>query len=267
MSWQLRSFLLLWCVVMGVSSVASAADNILDVIGATFKIANRTSNATCFVVARPVASDTRGRELILVTAAHVFEKMSGDECRLVLREKRADGTFARTEVPLKIRAEKKPLWVKHPEVDVAALKLALPVGKKISALDLDQIAAESTIRGGGLRAADEVWILCYPAQLEANGAGFPIIRRGTVASFPLMPINRNKTFLVDYSSFGGDSGGPVVAGNHKQRALLVGLVHGQHRETTKTTSPTEERTVHRSLGLGIILHAEFIRQTIDRIPK
>ncbi len=128
-------------------------------------------------------------------------------------------------------------------------------------------------RRGGFRTADEVWILCYPSQLEAGKAGFPVLRRGTVASFPLTPISRNKTFLVDYSTFGSDSGGPVVVGNHKlsdkaaQRALLVGLVLGQQRQTVKTTSPIGERTVHRPLGLAIVVHAQFIRQIIDRIPK
>ncbi len=267
MSWQLRSFLLSWYFVVGFASVAGAADNILDVMGATFKISNKTSIATCFIVARPDASNAGQRELILVTAAHVFEKMSGDECRLVLREKKDDGTFTRHEVPLKIRAEEKPLWTKHPEVDVAAMKLVLPAGRQVAALDLGRIAAESTIQNGAFRTGDEVWILCYPSQLESSKAGFPILRRGTVASFPLGPIGHNKTFMADYSTCGGDSGGPVFVGNHKQLPLLVGLVLGQHRQTVKTVSAIEERTVHRPLGLAIIVHADFIRQTIGLIPK
>jgi len=269
MSWPRRSFLLLWCLA---ASAASAEEPPMDVMRATFKIANENSTATCFVIARPGAAETSRRELILVTAAHVFETMAGDECRLVLHERRADGTFVRSEVPLKIRSAGKPLWLRHPEVDIAAMKLALPVDRAIAALDFDQVAGESAVGNGKLRSADEVWVLCYPAQLESSSAGFPVLRRGTVASFPLTPIDRNKTFLVDFTTFGGDSGAPVVVRDRNasdsagQRTSVVGLVIGQHRETTKSISPIEERTVHRPLGLAIVVHAEFIRQTIDRVP-
>jgi hypothetical protein len=273
MSSQLRSFLLLWCFVTGASSSANAADAVLDVMTATFKITNKSSTATCFVIARPSAADARKKELVVVTAAHVFEQMSGNDCRIVLREKRADGSFARVEVTLKIRSGKKRLWSKHPQVDVAAIKITLPSDRRIAPLDLDRLADESAVKSGKLLSAKEVWIPCYPAQLEASSAGFPVLRRGSVASFPLTPTARFKTFLVDYTTFGGDSGAPVTIrdrttpGSTTERPLIVGLVIGQHRETTKSITPIEERTTHRPMGLAIVVHAEFIRQTIDRLPK
>lgn len=273
MSSQLRSFLLLWCFFIGGSSSANAADAVLDVMAATFKIANRSSTATCFVIARPRAADARQKELVVVTAAHVLEQMTGNECHIVLREKGADGSFVRIEVPLKIRSGKKRLWSKHPQVDVAALKLVLPADRRIAALDLDRLADESAVKNGKLRSANDVWILCYPAQLEANSAGFPVLRRGAVASFPLTPTRRFKTFLVDYTTFGGDSGAPVTIRDRTpsdetaERPLVVGLVIGQHRQTTKSVTPIEERTVHRPMGLAIVVHAELIRQTIGLLPE
>jgi hypothetical protein len=97
-----------------------------------------------------------------------------------------------------------------------------------------------------------------------------VLRRGTVASFPLTSVSRFKTFLIDYSSFGGDSGALVMVrhrgpGEETERPLIVGLVMAQHRETTKSVTPIEERIVHRSLGLGIIVHADLIRETIERV--
>jgi hypothetical protein len=259
---RLRLFLLICCCVL-VSAPANGADAVEEMVAATFKITNQSSTATCFVIARQ-------KKLIVVTAAHVFEKMSGEECRIVLRNKQADGSFVRKEVPLKIRAGNKPLWVKHPQVDVAAMKLKLPADQAIPALNFEQIANETAIKKGALRLASEVWIPCYPAQLESTSAGFSVLRRGTVASFPLTPVSRFKTFLVDYSSFGGDSGAPVMVrhrgpGEETEHALIVGLVMAKHRETTKSVTPIEERTVHRSLGLGIIVHADLIRETIERV--
>ena len=48
------------------------------------------------------------------------------------------------------------------------------------------------------------------AQLEANKAGWPILRHGTIATHPLVPIDDVPTLLVDYSHFGGDSGSAAV---------------------------------------------------------
>ena len=246
-----------------------AADSIDDCIAATYKIVNKDSTATCFVV-------VRGKDPILVTAAHVLEQMSGDVSVIVLRAKAADGRFARHEVPLSIRSDGKPRWVRHAEVDVAAMPLTLRDDAPIAAIDFDQLADASAIEEGKLRTAEEVWMPCYPAQLESNRAGFPILRRGTVASFPLLPPKHEDTYLVDYRTFGGDSGAPVIVHRHKAEAgedkkdarpLVVGLVIGKHRETTRSVTPIEERTVHRSLGLGIVVHAEFIRQTIAKLPR
>ena len=276
MPWPSRSFLLLWCFVAGPSLIVGA-QGITTLVDATFKITNQASTATCFVVARQ-AVGTAKQELILVTAAHVFEKMSGDECRIVLRERADDGTFVRREVPLKIRSAEGPLWVRHPEVDVAALKLDLPepadlhAGAAIVALDFGQLWDGIDRDGVEFSISDEVWIPCYPAKLEGNSAGFPVLRRGSVASLPSLPDGGDKTFLVDYRAFGGDSGAPVLALRRTGRDLpaqlpqVMGLVIGQHRETTTTTTPSEERTVHFPLGLGIVVRSEFIRQTIDRIP-
>ena len=122
------------------------------------------------------------RETILVTAAHVFERMAGDEAKLVLRKVQKDGGYARQELPLKVRAEGKPLWSKHPEADVAVLRVQLPEQLAVAPLPVACLATGSALDAGKLAPGDDVRIACYPIQLEANGAGFPIIRRGCVAS-------------------------------------------------------------------------------------
>ncbi len=53
-----------------------AAESIEDVLSATFRLTDRKTSATCFVVER----DVKTKSLALVTAAHFFEQVVGDEC-------------------------------------------------------------------------------------------------------------------------------------------------------------------------------------------
>ncbi|NND99834.1 MAG: trypsin-like peptidase domain-containing protein [Pirellulaceae bacterium] len=264
------SFLLLVATMM---SAASAADDVMRAVSATYKITNHDSTATAFLVSRQDSGDHS--QLILVTAAHVIEKMSGDECRIVLRRRRLDGSYERREIPIAIRADDQPLWTRHEKADVAALKVQLPEDHEVIPFDYTRILDESQCDDCQLQMGDDVWVLGYPAQLESSRSGFPVLRRGSVASFPVTPTGRKRTFMVDYSTFGGDSGGPVFMrtdpnsirskSDGDSSPKLVGLIHGQHRETTKSTTPNEERTVHRPMGLAIVVHAKFIRETIDRV--
>lgn len=251
------------------TSVSMAGDDVADLMNATFKVVNKDSTATGFVLVSPLAPEAGQQELILVSAAHVFEKMSGDECRIVLREQQPAGRFRRKEVALTIRSNGKPLWVRHPDVDIAALKFALPADQSVPGLPVDALVSEPSGGPDSVRCADDVWIPGYPARLESGPAGFPILRRGTVASFPLAPVRERRTYMVAANTFGGDSGAPVFKRRHvpaterNQSPLVVGLIVGLHRETTKTVAPDEERTVHRPLGLAIAVHSVFIRQTVD----
>jgi hypothetical protein len=266
--------LLLNCAPLPSATAAEPKEPIPEMMGLTFKIANPDSTGTCFLISRP-AADVGQTETILVTAAHVLEKASGPEAILVLREKRTDGKLVRKEVTLKIREKGAPLWVKHPEADAAALKVRLPDDASFDALPIEQIAGEADFQSGKLRTGDEVWIFCYPAKLEANAAGFPILRRGTVASYPLTPTATFKDYLVDMPSFGGNSGAPVIVSRRQdptqkkspQRPWIVGLVSGMHRQTDKATLDLADLTFHHPLGLSIIVPGEFIRQTLDRVPR
>ena len=60
-----------------------------------------------------------------------------------------------------------------------------------------------------INPGDEVRCLGYPLGAQSNEAGFPILRSGKIASYPLTPTIKTKTFLVDLRIFKGNSGGPV----------------------------------------------------------
>jgi len=234
-------------------------------LDATFKIASKESSGTCFLIEPPPSSGSSNRAVIVVTAAHVLQEAPGTDCLIVMRDKRPDGSFLRKEVPLPIRSGEKPLWVKHPDEDVAAVKWTLPLGVCCQPLRLDQLARADDFTNGKIPLGSGAWIFCFPAHLEANDAGFPVLRHGSIASLPLLPLSSNRTFLVDFSTFGGDSGAPVMLGEQgalQPQALIMGLVLGMERQTDTASMPFEERTVHHPLGLAIVAHSEILRQTV-----
>jgi hypothetical protein len=212
---------------------------------------------------------------VLVTADHVFSKMSGEKALIVLRERKADGSFIRKDWPITIRnGEKKPLWVKHPELDAAAMLIDIPESGVFSALPFESLATEDKLTELKLHVASPVFVLGYPTQVEANAAGFPIARHGSIASHPLTPVALNKTFFVDFTTFAGDSGGPVFVSNAllKEAAdsappIIVGIVLSLTRHDEEVKSMYEERKVHYPLGLGTVLQAAYLRETIMLLKK
>ncbi|MBV8594005.1 MAG: serine protease, partial [Caulobacteraceae bacterium] len=105
----------------------------------------------------------------------------------------------------------------------------------------------------------------------ANPAGFPILRSGRVASYPVAPAKIFPTFLLDFAVFPGNSGGPVFMSEDPHQAdaaaadasdkaapqFIAGLL-------TQQVELNSER-----LEIGIVTHAKFIRETLALVddPK
>jgi hypothetical protein len=235
-----------------------AEEPLVEVLQATCRITHDGRSGTGFFV-------RRDQQLLLVTAAHVFEESTLPECRLILREKKAGAAAVRRELPLIVRQDNQPLWKKHATEDVAAMAVELPPEIDFKPALFERILEASPSGAGGITLGQEVWLPGYPAQLEANDAGWPVLRRGTIASHPLAPVAAVPTLLVDLTSFGGDSGGPLFAIVNGV-PHLAGLVVGMHRQTDHTVSAFEERTVHTPLGLAIAIQPAIIAETIRLIP-
>jgi hypothetical protein len=97
--------------------------------------------------------------------------------------------------------------------------------------------------------------------LAANQAGFPILRSGRVASYPVAPAKIFPTFLLDFAVFPGNSGGPVFMRGESRRLAPDG---GQPEDVefiagllTQQVELNNER-----LEIGIVTHAKYIRETL-----
>lgn len=245
--------------------VSAAADAAEDALRATVRITRGSVSGTGFLVAIGAEADPR-RRYLLVTAAHVFQRIDAANCTVIFRARNKNGDFVRREADLPIRDGKEPLWVRHPEVDAAVIAVDLPAGVDVKAFDYRQIASPQLAQDRKVRVGQDVCIPCYPAGVEANAAGWPILRKGSIATHPLTPLSSARTMFVDYSHFGGDSGAPVVAWIDNQ-AVVVGVVVAMQRQTDRISMPFEERTVHTPLDLAIAVQSPFIRQMIDHFAN
>ena len=106
----------------------------------TFKIQGTQQGddqGTGFIVGK---KDKNGANLflVLVTADHVLSGIKGESATIVFR-KLIDpdkNTWDRLEQTIKVRKGTSPLWIKHPDADLAAMLVTVPIGSIRYAPDL-----------------------------------------------------------------------------------------------------------------------------------
>jgi hypothetical protein len=245
---------------------------------ATFKIEGRTVQGqptfgTAFIMGRPYshppADQPRKIRFVLITAAHVLNEMQGDQAILHLRRNVNADNWVRVPFPIAIRTNGQAIWKKHPDADVAVMYIALPNDAPFEHFSTDMLADDKMMENYEIHPGDELKCLGYPFGLESNNAGFPVLRSGKIASYPLLPTALTRTFLFDFRVFQGNSGGPVYfeernrtyqgnlnVGNHIQ--FIVGLIS----EEKGLNLPYSQL----QLGLAVVVHASLIREAINSLP-
>ncbi len=219
-------------------------------LSATVRLTNNGISGTGFVI-------EKDKKTFLVTAEHVFQDLKGEQCDLVYRKKKEKGNPVRNSIPLKIRKEEKPLWKKHEKHDIAVIEFSVPEDAELTPVLFSEIATSKQMEEGLAKVGADVCIPCYPVGTEANPAGWPVLRRGSIATHPLAPVTEAETFFVDSSSFGGESGAPVVFWKGEEWHV-IGVITSMQRQTDRTVTPLEERVSHLPLGLGIAVQSAFL---------
>ncbi len=107
--------------------------------------------------------------------------------------------------------------------------------------------------------------LGFPRGLAANQAGFPILRSGHVASFPVAPAKIFPTFLLDFAVFPGNSGGPVFMAQQARRR--IGVTDDQPAEFIAGLLTQQVELNSERLEIGIVTHAQYIRETISLLDN
>lgn len=207
-------------------------------------------------------------QTILVTANHVFDKMPKETARIGYRIANPDGSWRYSPQSLRIRdAQGHALWTHHPSRDVAAMAITAPAAFTKAAIPEDYLAADDTFSKFNVAAGDQMMTLGFPRGLAANAAGFPILRAGRVASYPVAPARIFPTFLLDFSVFPGNSGGPVFMSGPSRHAVNDQGQGGQDVEFIAGLLTQQVELNSERLDIGIVTNAKYIRETIELIKN
>src|SRR5213592_881555 len=156
------------------------------------------------------------------------------------------------------------------DADVAVMYVNLARGRT-DPHHLDQpVADDDMLSEFEVNPGEELICLGYPFGTESNAAGFPILRSGRIASYPLLPTESTQKFLFDFAIFPGNSGGPVyLSSNNRFYAgrmhtgetvhFIVGLVTQQLSANTRSSK--------ESLSLATVIHASLIRKAVEMLPE
>lgn len=269
-------FLFLSIAIRSHSLANSSTDINTILMRSTFKITGKGSTGTAFFIGKPAGPNSKEVYYVLVTAAHVLKKISGDEATLLLRKKDGD-SYIKADYVIKIRDKGIKLWTTHPSADVAVMYVPVPKNADMALVSANLIANDEILEKFEIHPGDRLACLGYPLGMEGNEAGFPILRSGYIASYPLVPIDKVKTFLLDFNVFEGNSGGPVYFTDSNRNyggsthigkiRFLVGLVSKQRIAKEQIRSYGEVRNLDHKLGLAIVIHGKLIKEAISMLPS
>jgi len=272
--------LMAWVLILCFPFCAVAAELNTVMMEVTCKIQGPGSMGTGFIIGKPDTNNTGKAFYTLVTASHVLSNMQGETAVLVLRQYRDTNEWTRLELPIRIRNGTTNLWTKHPDVDVAGIFVRLPTNTVRTLLTTAELISDKQLTEYEIHPGMELMCLGYPFGAEANALGFPILRSGRIASYPLTPTKTTKTFLFDFTVFRGNSGGPVYfmemnpmygGGIHLGSTIygIAGLVVEERNITETIQELYEKKEKTTPLQLGSVIHASFIKELVDSMgfPK
>ena len=246
----------------------------------TFKLEGKDSrDSTVLGTVFVLSIDSTREYRVLVTAAHVLNDIHSDTAKLIIRKKKADGSWKKNPYPIKIRDKGRALWVQHDKVDVAVMYVRLPEYVDIPLVSTNLLADDKDFEKYEIHPGDEIMCLGYPLGKKEGPFGFPILQSGRIATYPLLPTKQIKTFICDLKISRGYSGGPVYLIMNSARTIIVyNITYGKPIQfivgliskipiTQEELDRLYEEEKRYYFGFARAVHASFIKETIDKLPK
>jgi hypothetical protein len=175
--------------------------------------------------------------------------------------------FGKEEIEIKLRDDNDaPLWLVHPthsdnkRIDIVAISLGPSTDKRTFALHpINDLASDKLKIVIGM----DVFILGYP--FGAKPPGFPVWKRGSIASEPDLVRLTDGYYLVDTASRPGMSGSPVVHRSWSGVMEEPGVLGPSDRPLSRFIGIYSGR-LHAGgseAQIGMVWHESYIDDIID----
>jgi hypothetical protein len=250
-----------------------------EIFGSSFAGSNSVTTGTALLLSKPSIKYPGANLNLLITANHVLAGIKGETATVNLRSKDVTNAWQKTPLSFPIRNGMNELWVRGADQDIAAMFIVVPTQlQPKSEASTELLASERELRHLMIHPGQQLSCLGYPLGFEGNPAGFPILRTGTVASYPLTPITNYPTFMFNFEVFGGNSGGPVYLSSparlYDENAaadatidVILGIVvlDATFNETAAITG--KPRSTATSVGISTVVQSQVIRDLIAALPE
>ena len=265
---SLASALLLFSQMSGAESTHLSVllmESTFLLYGPSAKEPTKSGYGTVFFLGKPNEQKPKSYYLVMVTANHVLRDIKGDEATLMVRRQKTDGRFEPVKHSIKIRSRGRNLYKSHPKADVAAMYMRLPKDSTRRIVPEGFLADDEKVARFEIVPGEQLMCLWFPRAFRSSG-GYPILRSGRLASYPLGPASQVGRWLFDFTVFPGNSGWPVFLSGDIRHVggkaqvgtnLIVGLVTVEH-----SAIETGEK-----LMLAGIVPAQFIKETLAMLPN
>lgn len=240
---------------------AAMMDATIQIGGPSINAGKETCGSGFFIGVE--STQTPEPQYIFVTAAHVLERIAGDNARFALRVKR-DGQIVRTVVTVPIRKSGIRLYAKHPNADVSVMRVTLPNNNAHSMASWPQLAGDEVFTRLGIHPGDEMFSVGYPLCTMANPQGYPMLRRGVVATPIQVPGVVLTGFYLDAPTFEGNSGGPVYF-DYSDRTTGGVSSKDVHRYIAGVVSQRMYSS-NEPLAMTGVVPAKFIAEAVRLLP-
>lgn len=197
------------------------------------------------------------RYIILFTATHVLERISGDYAQIQLKKKtnKSDTLFNHRFL---IRKDGKNLYLKHDDFDLSAIKVLIPHEVDMTTFSETAIADSDVIRKISASLAHEVLIIGFPFGESCNEQGFAFIKKGIISSYPF----EGDSFAIDFAILEGFSGAPVIS---KEQNRIIGVI-SEEIIFEKLTKDSQNLSYYKA-NMGKAIPSSAIKQLMSKIKQ
>lgn len=185
----------------------------------------------------PPSNDPADLRSWLVTCQHVVKEIDKLPGEMFVRFNKVDQPDT-SEFPLRGLSDPENTWTIHPREDIAVMPISFAVliaqGLECLPFLTREAFTRDQIKANHVGEGDDVYLIGFPVGKIEGYRDRPVVRQGILAQVQGWLHEEHDHFLVDGSSFGGNSGGPVVTRPRTDlpeddilsHSLLLGMVQG-----------------------------------------